>query len=92
MVTVLMAILIFLGIGWQFAFEQWGIATTGTNTNLVHLPVTMQNLQYAVLVQNKGTLNYNGFWQVSDCTVNDFRIYNSMPGNGITWFWECIGK
>lgn len=23
MVTVLMAILIFLGIGWQFAFEQW---------------------------------------------------------------------
>lgn len=25
MVTVLMAILIFMGIGWQFAFEQWGI-------------------------------------------------------------------
>lgn len=24
MVTVWMAILIFMGVGWQFAFEQWG--------------------------------------------------------------------
>nr|DAI30251.1 MAG TPA: tail collar fiber protein [Caudoviricetes sp.] len=71
---------------------QWGTVTTGTNTNLVHLPVTMQNLEYAVLVQNKGKLQSNGFWQVDDRTVNDFRIYNSMPGDGITWFWECIGK
>lgn len=30
MVTVWMAILIFMGLGWQFAFEQWGVAT-GTN-------------------------------------------------------------
>ena len=71
---------------------QWGTAVTGTNTNLVQLPVTMQNSEYAVLVQNRGTLQYKGFWQVYDCTVNDFRIYNSMPGDGITWFWECIGK
>nr|DAE17501.1 MAG TPA: hypothetical protein [Siphoviridae sp. ctoRD1] len=27
MVTVWMAILIFMGLGWQFAFEQWGITT-----------------------------------------------------------------
>lgn len=71
---------------------QWGTSITGTNTNLVHLPITMQNSEYAVLVQNKGSLGYEGFWQVNDCTVNDFRIHNSMPGNGITWFWECIGK
>lgn len=39
MVTVLMAILIFMGIGWQFAFEQWGygkIAQTFT------LPISTQ--------------------------------------------------
>ena len=71
---------------------QWGTATTGTNTNLVHLPVTMQNWEYAVLVQNIGKLQYKGFWQVYDRTVNDFRIYNSMPGDNIGWFWECIGK
>lgn len=29
MVTVLMAILFFLGIGWQFAFEQWGKSLHG---------------------------------------------------------------
>ena len=72
--------------------KQWGTATTGTNTNLVHLPVTMQNWEYAVLVQNIGKLQYKGFWQVYDRTVNDFRIYNSMPGDNIGWFWVCIGK
>lgn len=33
-----MAILIFLGIGWQFAFEQWGVVPN--NTKVVALPIS----------------------------------------------------
>lgn len=42
MVTVLMAILIFMGIGWQFAFEQWGLSTNdpGMGAGVFYYPVT----------------------------------------------------
>ncbi len=38
MVTVLMAMLIFMGIGWQFAFEQWGLQT---NANMSGTPIIL---------------------------------------------------
>lgn len=40
MVTVLMAILIFMGIGWQFAFEQWGTCYGTTETWAATLPIS----------------------------------------------------
>ena len=49
MVTVLMAILIFLGIGWQFAFEQWGLQTNATMSGTpIILPLTAKILRGVV--------------------------------------------
>lgn len=44
MVTVRMAILIFMGLGWQFAFEQWGVNIHG----IVTLPVSCQSINMIV--------------------------------------------
>lgn len=51
MVTVLMAILIFMGIGWQFAFEQWGYARANRQGYVLSYPVTMTTL-YAIVSTN----------------------------------------
>ena len=39
-----MAILIFMGLGWQFAFEQWGVNAHG----IVTLPVACQSINKIV--------------------------------------------
>lgn len=44
MVTVWMAILIFMGLGWQFAFEQWGVNVHG----IITLPVSCQLINIIV--------------------------------------------
>lgn len=44
MVTVWMAILSFMGLGWQFAFEQWGVNRHG----IVTLPVSCQSINRIV--------------------------------------------
>lgn len=56
MVTVLMAILIFLGIGWQFAFEQWGIlAYYGNGEGMAYTPpLTTTNILIGVAGDNAG--------------------------------------
>ena len=51
MVTARMAIMFFLGLGWQFAFEQWG--TSMTRTNLI-LPISFTS-PFAAVASHEGT-------------------------------------
>lgn len=50
MVTVLMAILIFMGIGWQFAFEQWvsALASDRTVGHAFTLPLSCSVYAYSI--------------------------------------------
>lgn len=58
MVTVLMAILIFMGIGWQFAFEQWGLIMDRKNTEeSISLPLAYSNKQVFSTVIDWGAPN-----------------------------------
>ena len=71
---------------------QWGKSNTGDSNKTILLSVKMSNSDYSVLAQNVGNLNQTGYWQVSDASTTSFKIYNSFPGNGITWYWLVIGK
>ena len=51
MVTVWMAIRRYMGLGWQFAFEQWGSASKGTVT----YPVSFSKFCMVVLGPWKGS-------------------------------------
>ena len=61
MVTVLMAILIFMGIGWQFAFEQWGITTdTGDKDYWTFTyPIAMSRSLSACITRLGGVGNFS---------------------------------
>lgn len=58
MVTVLMAILIFMGIGWQFAFEQWGfingVKTSSIHSGTLSYPIVYPNCALSVLIGATG--------------------------------------
>lgn len=71
---------------------QWGTSNTSNSNKTILLNVKMSNSNYSVLAQNIGNLNATGYWQVSDVSDSSFKIYNSFPGNGITWYWFVIGK
>lgn len=49
MVTVRMAIMIFMGLGWQFAFEQWGTVIAGDYA----LPISFAS-NYSVVANDDG--------------------------------------
>ena len=81
MVTVLMAILIFLGIGWQFAFEQWGTQKTiSSNLSLsVSLPISVTKILIGV------TSNCDNINAVSSsfgvCTGSSFLVHTWYGSN-----------
>lgn len=60
MVTVRMAILIFMGLGWQFAFEQWGNVGMGSDhyCNWV-LPLAVKSV-FHVFATDYDTSESNG--------------------------------
>lgn len=49
MVTVLMAILLFLGIGWQFAFEQWGLFFNANGLSTITYPIALSSKPLAII-------------------------------------------
>ena len=60
MVTVRMAIMIFMGLGWQFAFEQWGVVTNTTSPYNYTLPISMSAALAAVANDVGGDCNSIG--------------------------------
>ena len=84
-----MAILIFLGIGWQFAFEQWG--SQDSNAREFYFPLAF-NACYGIittgwfnLVERKELNNTRFTYQVY---VNSFSDSNDKAGLS----YVAIGK
>lgn len=77
MVTVLMAILIFMGIGWQFAFEQWGSNVINLNgvTQEITLPININYAAAAVVTMRSGDFpGYVACPYWSECTQTSIKI------------------
>lgn len=83
---------VFFGPNFGGLIIQWGTSKTSNSNKTILLNVKMSNSNYSVLAQNIGNLNATGYWQVSDVSDSSFKIYNSFPGDGITWYWFVIGK
>lgn len=49
MVTVWMAILIFMGLGWQFAFEQWGDYDNANGLSAITYPISLTNKPFVII-------------------------------------------
>ena len=87
MVTVLMAILFFLGIGWQFAFEQWGSNRYGW----VAFPVAFA--QFRKLVTNHQGVTWMQSQARESGTLAGFTLdvgNNNNPDCDAQWI--AIGK
>ena len=81
--------LIFMGIGWQFAFEQWGYAT---NCNLksqrIKMPISFQSHNSSLAVAITGT---SPAACCDDLDLTDFRYHgDGSPLPNLRWI--AIGK
>lgn len=88
-----MAILMFMGIGWQFAFEQWGFIN-GVKTSSIHSGTQ----SYPIVYPDRALSVFIGAVGVSDllaAEVQDNSSFNWHAGNKILTlyaYWISFGK
>ena len=93
MVTVWMAIRRYMGLGWQFAFEQWGfineVKTSSIHSGTQSYPIVYPDRALSVFIRAVG---------VSDllaAEVQDNSSFNWYAGNKILnlyAYWISFGK
>lgn len=92
-----MAILFFLGIGWQFAFEQWGnFGKDAANNSETTLPIAFASELYVVVITDKASSGYPLNYGVYQLSSKSFYAYSrrSITGdieNVIFGCWIAIG-
>lgn len=88
-----MAILLFLGLGWQFAFEQWGVIPN--NTKVVGLPISYTKFKIGIGIHVGanpiiviGLSDYlNSLNQIGFSTFSPDGRYNANAGV----YWIALG-
>ena len=89
MVTVLMAILIFMGIGWQFAFEQWGLSNHSESiASTVTLPISITTfLQGATSDTGSGAFSFG----IAPNNASSIVVYSQGTGP-VNSRWILLAK
>lgn len=85
MVTVLMAILVFMGIGWQFAFEQWGSFLSVDNASFIILPISATPIQ--VVVVDMASAANSLCMSTLDYTNGKFKVTGNRNDLSYTQLW-----
>ena len=95
MVTVLMAILIFMGIGWQFAFEQWGsVSIPASGKTREEIVVTFPITVNAVVNVQSSCRSPVGITRAGDETRSTITIVRgeAWTAGSLTVDWQVICK
>nr|DAV20275.1 MAG TPA: hypothetical protein [Caudoviricetes sp.] len=85
MVTVRMAIIIFMGLGWQFAFEQWGSFGPVDNESFIILPISATPIKVVVVDMAR-----NGIplcMSTSGYAVGKFKVVGVRVDQSLSPLW-----